>query len=437
MNVANFARSNYGWKVALVENGPLGGTCLNRGCIPSKIVIHAADVAEEIKSAEKFGIKAKIESIDFAAVTNRASRMVDEDSANIEQGIRETEGIDLYKAEGSFVDEHTIKVGDEEISGDRILISSGARPFIPPIDGIDEVDYMTSTEALRQTKQPQSLIVIGGGYIAAELGHFYGALGTKVTIIEMSPLLISREDGDISREFTRIFSEKYNVVLGVKAKKISQKPDGIKVVTIEIAEGREENIEAEALLVAVGIKPNTDLLKAEKAGIETDNRGNIKVDEYMRTNKPHIWALGDITGVAPFRHAANWQAQYVRQNIKGEQRFKVDHSVMPHAIFSSPQVAGVGLTEEQAKEKGIKYKVSRYDYKNTGMGFAMAEVDGFVKFVLDETGDKILGCHILGPQASTLIHEVIPIMAAGGTADVIRNSIHIHPSLSEVVRRAL
>lgn len=437
LNVASFAHENYSWKVALIEPGPLGGTCLNRGCIPSKIIIHAADVAEEIRGAERFGIKARIESIDFAAVTNRASHSIDDDSAQIEQGIRETEGMDLYKVEGSFVDEHTLKVGGEEISGERILIAAGARPFVPPIDGIGNVDYMTSTEALRQTKQPKSMIVIGGGYIAAELGHFYGALGTKVTIVEMSPMLINREDGEISREFTRIFSEKHSVILGVKAKKISQNSDGAKVVTIEMSGGQEVSLEGEALLMAVGIKPNTDLLKVENAGIEIDKRGYIVVDEYMQTKKPHIWAIGDITGIAPFRHAANWQAQFVAQNIKGEGKVKVDHSVMPHAIFSSPQVAGVGLTEEQAGEKGIKYKVSKYYYKNTGMGFAMAEVDGFVKFILDPTDDKILGCHILGPQASILVHEVVPIMAAGGTASVIRNAIHIHPALSEVIRRAL
>ncbi|MEK7090821.1 MAG: FAD-dependent oxidoreductase, partial [Patescibacteria group bacterium] len=279
LNVANYAHENYGWKVAIVENGPLGGTCLNRGCIPSKIVIHAADVAEEIKNAGKFGINAKIESIDFAQVTNRASQMVDEDSANIEQGIRETAGVDLYKAEGSFVDQHTLRVGDEQISGDRFVIASGARPFIPPIEGIDKVGYWTSTEALRQIKQPASLIVIGGGYIAAELGHFYGSLGTKVTIVEAAPTLLSREDGDISKEFTRIFSEKHNVLLGVKAKSVSGKPGGAKIVTVELSPGQEISIEAEALLVAVGIKPNTDLLQAQKAGVEVNERGYIKVDE--------------------------------------------------------------------------------------------------------------------------------------------------------------
>lgn len=437
LNVANYAHENYGWKVALIEPGPLGGTCLNRGCIPSKIIIHAADVAEEIRGAEKFGIKAKIESIDFAAVTNRASHSIDEDSANIEKGIRETEGMDLYKVEARFVDDHTLEVGSERIVGDRILIAAGARPFVPPIDGIDKVDYLTSTEALRLTKQPASMIIIGGGYIAAELGHFYGALGTKITIVEMSPALINREDREISREFTRIFSGKYNALLGVKAKKVSQSSDGTKAVTVEMSEGQEVSLEAETLLMAVGIKPNTDLLKIENAGIEVDKRGYIVVDEYMQTKKSHIWAIGDITGIAPFRHAANWQAQFVAQNIKGEGKIKVDHSVMPHAIFSSPQVAGVGLTEEQAKEKEIKYEVSKYYYKNTGMGFAMAEVDGFVKFLLDPVTDKILGCHILGPQASTLIHEIIPIMSAGGTASVVRNAIHIHPALSEVVRRAL
>lgn len=437
LDVADAAANNYGWKVALIEKGPLGGTCLNRGCIPSKIIIHAADVVETILSAHKFGVQAKVERIDFERVTRRASDFVDKDSRQIEEAIKKERKIDLYKADAEFVGPRVLKVGDKTIEGARVLVAAGARPFIPPIVGLDRVDYLTSTEALRVTRQPKSMIIIGGGYIAAELGNFYGTLGTKVTIIQRGPLLIGREDGDVARTFTELFSKKYNVMLNRDVKK-AEKRGGTYRVTVAKKDGGGETVEGDALFVAVGIKPNSDLLKLDKAGVKITERGRIKVNEYLETTAENVWALGDIVGRAPFKHGANWEAKHVFWNIKGEKRYAVDYSVMPHAIFTSPQIAGVGLTEEQAKEKGIDYEVRRHEYKQTGMGRALGEEDGFVKFIVDPKQKKILGCHILGPDASVLIHEVVVAMkAAGGAISAIKNSIHIHPALSEVVQRAL
>lgn len=442
-DVAVGAAQHYGWKVALVEKGPLGGTCLNRGCIPSKMIIHAADVAEVIRGAGKFGLDATINTINFAAITNRANQHVDHEAAEVEKNLVNAELLDLYKGVAEFKDERTLQVdlnaGDTiRLTAERFLIAAGARPFTPPIEGLNKVDFWTSTEALRQTKQPQSLIIIGGGYIAAELGHFYGALGTEVTIIQRGESLINREDIDISQEFTRIFSQKHNVLLNTQTLRVWEDRSEDKRVAVADSDGNEEVIEAEALLVATGLQPNSDRLKIENAGVELDERGHVVTDEFLQTSQPHIWALGDIVGKAPFKHGANYEAQRVFWNLAGKKKYAVDYTVMPRAIFSSPQIAAVGLTQQEAEEQNLEFRISDLEFRRTGMGKALEEHDGFVKFILSDDGKKILGCHILGPEASTLIHEVVVVMsAAEGKVSAIKNSIHIHPALSEVVQRAL
>lgn len=440
MRVMSYAASEYGWNVALVEEGPLGGTCLNRGCIPSKILIHTADVIEEIKNAEKLGVTARIEHIDFPKVIARASTFVDNEAQEIEARCCEESKITLYKTRAEFVDNKTVKAGDDVITADRILISAGTRPVVPSVEGLAGVEYITSTEALRLKKQPKSMIIIGGGYIATELGHFYGMLGTEITIVEMGDILLAREDKDVAEAFTKLFSEKYAVVLGYKVVKVAEN-GGIKKVTVADKEGNTRELEAEALLVSVGRTPNSDVLKLANTGIGLDEKGYVKVNEYMETNVPGVWALGDIVGKAPFKHAANFEAEHVAQNINEENAKKaVDYTLVPHAVFSSPQIAGIGLTEQDAAARGIRYEIRRHEYKRTGMGKALEEKDGFIKYIIDPAEDKILGCHILGPQASVLIHEVVIAMSpagGGGKASAIRDAIHIHPALSELVQRPL
>src|SRR3989338_825152 len=270
LNVSS-ATSAKGLKTAIVESGPMVGTCLNRGCIPSKIIIHSADVAEIINNAKSFGINSRCFSVDFKKVTERASKFVDKDAMDIESGIKSDKNMVLFKTEGKFIGYKTLKVGDKAIKGNKIIIAAGTRPSIPKIEGLDKVDFMTSDEALRLTKQPKSLTIIGGGYIAAELAHFYGALGTKINIIQRRDVLIPNEDGEIAEEFTKIFSKKYNVFLNSDAIKFSKK--GNKIVTTiknNINKNKLKNIASEKLLVAIGRVPNTDALDVAKTGVKTD-----------------------------------------------------------------------------------------------------------------------------------------------------------------------
>ena len=432
--IISSAAADKGLKVAIVEKGPMGGTCLNRGCIPSKMLIHSAFVAETIKNAKTFGINPKGYTINFKKIIERA-KIVDKDARDIEKGIRADKNTTLYKTEGKFIGNKTLKVGKETIKANKIVIAAGTRPFIPPIEGLKNVDYITSKEALRLKKLPKSMAIVGGGYIAAELAHFYGQLGTKITIIQRNPNLIPNEDEEIKKKFTEIFRKKYNIFTEHTAVKVSKK--GKNFVVEAEKNGKRKKIISEQLLVATGRAPNTDILDVKKTGVKINKRGYVKVNKYMETNIKGIWALGDIAGIYLFKHSANLEANYVYNNIF-HKKAKVNYHAMPHAIFSSPQIAGVGFTEQQLKEKNIPYAIGKYLYIRTGMGIALEDKEGFVKIYADKKTRKILGCHIIGTNASALIHEVIVAMKSGkGTIDNIKNAVHVHPALPEVVQRAV
>jgi mycothione reductase len=424
LDVAAAAAAN-GMGVALVEEGPIGGTCLNRGCIPTKILIHSADVMQTIKRAGEFGILVNGPvSADFKKVMAR-SRTVDEESKEIEHNLGKAKNITL-------IGPHSVEVNGQTLSADKILIAAGTRPSIPPVQGLDKVPYMTSDGALKMEELPEELIIIGGGYIACEFAHFFSSMGSKVTILQRNVRLLPDEDEEVSDKFTEIFSKRCEVHLKFAVKRAEMKGSRIAVYG---ADGTA--IEGTHVLVATGRVPNTDILDIAKAGIKTDPAGFIETNEFMETNVPGVYALGDIAGKYLFKHSANLEAEYVTISILSPgHKHAVDYTAMPHAVFSSPQIAGVGATEQELKAKNSEYMVGRYKYIDSGMGTAMEEHDGFVKFITDYDG-KILGCHIMGPEASTLIHEVLVSMKAGKSHvnDIIR-TIHIHPALSEVVQRA-
>ncbi|WP_414837425.1 dihydrolipoyl dehydrogenase [Candidatus Nanosalina sp. VS9-1] len=424
------AFASRGKSVAVIEPGPLGGTCLNRGCIPSKMLIHRADVVKEIQNSEKFGIEASVDDIHFSEMVEEVNEEVRQDSKNIEEGIKASENHTLYRTEAEFIDNSTLEVDGEKITADKIVVAAGTRPFIPPIDGIEDVDYMTSKEALEMTEKPDDMIVVGGGYISNELAHFFEAMGIDVTILERGERLLRNEDREVSIKYTELASERFNVELETEASEVYEE-DGR---TIVVADGKE--YEADELFIAAGRVPNTDSLKVGNTDIETDESGYIEVDEYMNTSVDHIYALGDIIGKHPFKHAANKEANVALINAFVGNKKEIDYTAMPHAVFSAPQIAGVGKTEQELEEEDTEYVKASYEYEKTGMGMALKDEDGFVKVLASEEGE-ILGCHIIGPHASQQIHEVLVAMKAGsGTVSDIQDTIHIHPALNEVVQRA-
>lgn len=433
------AAAQGGLKVAIVEKSSMGGTCLNTGCIPSKLLLHSADVVETIKSANLFGINVEKFSIDFQKIVERVTSIVDSHSNDIRKSLDNSENPKLFSSQCKFVDDKVLLVGEEKISSSAILIAAGTRPRIPNIKGLNTTNYVTSDEALRLREQPKVLTIIGGGYIAAELSHFFGSLGTKINIIHHSGYLLPKEDEEISKKFTEVFSKKYNLYLDCTPDLVIKK-NGKFVVSLKGSGANNyQEIESDQLLIAAGRVPNSDSLDLPKTGVDVNDNGYIKVDGTLTTNVGGIFALGDIIGRHQFRHSANLESQYAFYNIvNSKKKIKVDYSAMPHAIFSSPQVAGVGYKEQELKASGkMDYHKSIYRYIDTAMGKALEDTEGFVKFLVSKKDRKILGCHIIGSQASILIHEVLVAIKSGdGTIDNISKTVHVHPALSEVVSRA-
>ncbi|WP_280536909.1 dihydrolipoyl dehydrogenase [Halopenitus sp. POP-27] len=447
LDVANVAASQ-GQSVAIVEQGPLGGTCLNRGCIPSKMLLYHADVLETIERADEFHIDATVSDVAFDDIIREVTEEVTADAESIRRGLRSSSQHTLFEGTGRFVDERTVELvdGDDEgvqLRAKTVLIAAGTRPSIPNIDGIEGVNYLTSTEALQIETLPDHLVIVGGGYIAAELGHFFGTFGSDVTIIGRRPNLLPEADEEVAKAFTERYAERFTVHTGHTATAVSETGG---TVTVEahpyeygpdggVTDEESVTVTGDELLVAAGRRPNTDLLTLDAAGVETDDQGFVETDDYLRTTADGVWALGDIVGEYLLKHSANHEAQAVARNMFGDELRPVDYTAMPSAVFASPEVAGVGVREEELQEEGREYAVNTYRYEDTARGDAM-KANGFVKVLIDLDGE-ILGCHIIGPEASDLIQEVVVAMKAGsGTVQDVRESVHIHPALSEVVQRA-
>ncbi|MBI4302884.1 MAG: dihydrolipoyl dehydrogenase [Chloroflexi bacterium] len=423
---------NHGLKVALVDKGPFGGTCLNLGCIPSKMLIYPADRVVEIEEARKLGIRAKVTSVDFGAIMRRMRNHTGDEHKRLRHDITHVKNLDFYEGVGHFVADYTMAVNGERIKSDRIFLASGSRPFIPPIKGVDSVDYLTSETVLQLGEKPESLIIIGGGYVAVEYGHFFAAMGTKVTILEMADRLILSEEPEIARVLQKELSKRMDVFTNTQAEEAKGSAGGVTVMVKDRKTGAQREVTAQRLLIAVGRASNADLLKLENTGVETDKRSFIKVDDYLETTKRHIYAVGDANGQQMFTHIANREAQLVANNVLHDAKEKMDYSAAPHAVFSHPQIASVGLTEENArKDHEVLVGVARY--LDVALGGAMLEKAGLAKVIVEKDSGKILGFHIIGPHASILIQEVINAMASKLNIAEMARGIHIHPALTELI----
>ncbi len=419
-----------GLTVALVEKGPLGGTCHNRGCMPSKLLIHSADVAETIKGSHAFGIKAGVEHVDFPTIVKNVYAELDAETQEREEHLRSLRNVAFYQMEGRFTGPKTMQVGGDEITADRVFIVGGTRPFVPNFKGLESVPHLTSDEALVLEAQPRRMIIVGGGYVTVELAHFFCSLGTEVTLIAREDRLLEREDREIAEWFTRDFSRKCEILLNTEVEEFSRNGDE----TEAKLKGSGKTIVTDQLLLAIGRKPNSDLWDIAATGVETNEPGFIKVNDYLETNVPGIWAIGDITGIMPLKHVAVRQARHVIRDVFYGERKAMDYSAIAHAVFSSPQVAAVGRTEEELKRDGVSYKVGRYYFKDTAMGMALKE-NGIVKVLAGGDGE-ILGCHIVGPSASILVHQAALAMSLGAKVKDVVDTVHVHPALPQVMEEA-
>lgn len=426
-----------GLKVALVESGPLGGTCLNRGCVPSKMLIYPADIVVTIQEASKIGVNATVNSVDFKKIMDTMHALVADDVERQARAIEHDPNIKWFKEIGQFVSDYKMQVGNDTIKADKIFIVSGARADIPMVKGLENVDYLTSNTALQLETQPKSMIIIGGGYIAAEFGHFFSSIGTKVTIVQRGLRLLPDEEPEVSELLKMEMGKRMDIFTNHEAAEVNEN-NGVKTV---VARNREDSslkeFSAESLLVAAGRIPNSDILKPEKTGVKLDKRGYVEVNEFLETRKKNIWAFGDAIGKQMFKHVANYEASVVWHNSQHDHKVPVDYSAAPHAVFTHPQIASVGLKEAEAKQQGYKILVGTALYRDTAMGAAMGKPQGFVKTILERKTGQILGAHIIGPYASILIQEIINAMATGDRTYLpIVRGMHIHPAMAEVVQNA-
>jgi dihydrolipoamide dehydrogenase len=436
MIVASTAVEN-GFKTAVVDNGPMGGTCINRGCVPSKMLIYPVDVATIAKESAKIGVNATVNSIDFHNLMTRMHALVGEDTGAQARAVEATPNLTWFKEKGEFTADYTLQVGDHTVTAEMIFIVSGARVAIPKVKGLENVDYLTSDTALELQEPPRSLLIMGGGYIGVEFGHFFAGIGTKTTILQRPMRIVPEEEPEISDLLKVELQKRMEICTGTEAVEVKQEGNAKTVVTRSRVDGSTREFTAEALMVATGRVPNSDLLKPEKTGVQLNEKGFVKINEYLETSKKNIWAFGDAIGNEMFKHAANYEAGIAWHNAVHDHKVKMDFSVVPHAVFSHPQVAAVGLKEEEAKQQGHKILVGKAFYKDTAMGAAMGMPDGFVKVIVEAETGKILGGHIIGPEASILIQEIINALVTENRSYApIMRAMHIHPAMPEVVQNA-
>ncbi len=435
LNIVNEALA-HGLSVALVDKGPLGGTCANLGCIPSKMLIFPAERITEIQEAEKLGIETDIRSIGFKSIMERMRKVVREDREHLRHELSYVDNLDFHEGEGHFVNDYIIEVNGEKIKGDKVFIASGSRPLIPPIKGLESVDYLTNETVLQLTELPENLVIVGGGYVAVEYSHFFAAMGTKVTILEMADRLVLSEEPEIAETLKNEMGRRMSVHTSVQAEAVKSSGHRVTVVVNDLKGGGRKEFTAQRILMAVGRRSNADLLKVENTGVELDKRGFIRVDEYLETTKKNIFAVGDINGQQMFTHVANVEASLAADNAIHGSKKKMDYSAAPHAVYSHPQIASVGMTEETAR-KAHKVLVGKARYSDVAQGQAMMEENGFAKAIVEAGTGKMLGFHIIGPYAPILIQEVINAMASGATVEQIQASMHIHPAVTELIPRVL
>lgn len=425
-----------GWKVAILEKGTFGGTCINVGCVPTKMFVHPADLAYAAAHGDRLGVETRFERARWPEIRDRVFGRIDPISTSGRQWRAEgAPNVRLFEGHARFVGERTLDTGTgETITADHVVIAAGSRPVVPDVPGLDECTFHTSDTVMRLDDLPGRLLILGGGFVSAEFAHVFSSFGTHVTVVNRSDRLVRGEDHEVSERFTEMARERWDVRLDTRITRVEQYDAGIRA---RLDDGT--TVDADVLLLATGRSANSDLLDLDRTGVAVDEDGRVLVDDHQRTDVEGIWALGDVSNRFQLKHLSNQEARVVRHNLlHPDDLVKADHEHVPSAAFSQPQVASVGLTEREALEQGVDYVVGRVDYADVGYGWAMEDTTGFVKVLADPDTGLLLGAHIIGPEASNLIQPLVQAMSFGQRAhDVARGQYWIHPALMEVVENAL
>ncbi|HLR07802.1 MAG TPA: dihydrolipoyl dehydrogenase [Bacillota bacterium] len=434
--VAAIRAAQKGQKVTIVEKGNLGGVCLNVGCIPSKALIRAGHMSEQARGNEELGIKTENVSIDFSKVQEWKGSVIKKLTSGVESLLKGNK-VDIIKGEVYFVDKNKVRVMDEKHSQtytfNNCIIATGSTPIeIPNLKFSDRI--LDSTGALNLKEIPEKMVVVGGGYIGVELGSAYANFGTEVTILEGTKEIL----GSFEKQMTQLVKKRLkqkgvNIVTEAMAKGAEELDDGVKV-TYEV-NGNEETIEADYVLVTVGRKPNTEDIGLEQVGIEMDDKGLIKIDKQCRTNIDNIYAIGDVVEGLPLAHKASYEGKVAAEAISGE-KSEIDYIGIPSVVFSDPELASVGYTEQEAKDAGYKVKAAKFPFAANGRALSLNDTDGFLKLITREEDGLVIGGQIAGPNASDMIAELGLAIEAGMTAEDIALTIHAHPTLGEMTMEA-
>jgi mycothione reductase len=424
------------WQIAIVEESTFGGTCLNVGCIPTKMYVYPAGIAEAVREGGRLGVDATLDAVRWAQIRDRIFGRIDPISAGgREYRAHGTPGTTLFETHAGFLDPHTLTLGTGEvITADRFVLATGSRAVVPDIVRASGVPFHTSDTIMRIDELPKRITILGGGYIAAEFAHVFASFGTHTTVIARSGRLLRHLDADIARRFTELATQRWDVRLNAAVTDVSGDADGAR-----IGLGDGTVVEADVLLVATGRVPNSDRLGLPAAGVAVHPDGRVVVDTYQRTSAEHIWALGDVCSPYQLKHVANHESRVVAHNLAHPDALvESDHRFVPAAVFTHPQIASVGLTEEQAAADGRHVVTVVQAYGSTAYGWAMEDTTSVCKLVADPGTGQLLGAHLMGEQAATLIQPLIQAMSFGlGVRDMARGQYWIHPALTEVVENAL
>jgi mycothione reductase len=435
------------WDIGIVEKGigptaSYGGTCLNVGCIPTKMFVHTADIASSPESGTKLGVDLDLLDVRWSKIRDRIFDRIDTlSAAGRHYRVEDNSNVTVYAGTGRFTGSKQLTVdtpgGPETITADRIVVAAGSRPAVPDVPGLAKAGYYTSDSVMRMEYLPRRMVVIGTGFVATELAHVFSALGVDITIVGRSGQLLRGEDTDLSERFTELANGRWDVRLNRTITRVERDGDLLRLHLT--GPGGPETVETDALLVAAGRVPNSDLVDATRGGLAVTEDGRIKVDTTQATSVEGVWALGDISSDYQLKHVANHEARVVQHNLLHPgAAIAADHRFVPHAVFTAPQIASVGLTEQQAQQRGIRYVTAIQDYAGTAYGWAMEDTTGFAKLLADPGTGALLGAHILGPQASTLLQPLIQAMHFGLDArSMAHGQYWIHPAMPELIENAL
>jgi len=429
-NPLAFRFADHGWRVALVEQSQVGGTCINWGCTPTKAMVHRAQVARYARDAARWGVRARDVSVDLGAVVEQTQKVVEGFRAGIEKQLGRRPTLRLVRARARLVGPNRVEAGGETLETSRIFLDTGSRPHVPRIPGLEEAGYLTNVEILRVSRLPEHLIVLGGGYVGLEFAQMFRRFGSRVTVIHNGTQLLPREDAEVAAALQAALEEEgISFRLGARTSRVERDSSGVSLSLDGAAE--RETVRGSDLLVATGRRPNTDALGLETAGVEVDERGYIRVNEKLETTASGIWALGDVKGGPAFTHISYNDFQILHGNLIEGRDLSTEGRIVPYCVFTDPQLGGVGMTEREARAKGKRLKIGRIPMSRVARAVERDETAGMMKIVVDAESDRVLGASILGSEGGELVQILSTLILADRPYTLLKGAIYIHPTLAE------